>query len=536
MEFAATRREVVRAALLGAGAALLVAVLAPPGGDSAAHLYRTMLVRDGVHVWDNLWYGGQYPLASYSLLYYLPASVVGNVPLVVAATVASAALFAALVLREWGDAARWPARVFAVLAAGPLFTGTYTYALGVAAGLGALVLLQRGRTWLTVGCAALALGFSPLAFAFLCVALGAIVVARRRLGASGSRVAVALAVLAGLQLLAILVFPTEGRYPFNPLSLAAVLTVSALGALVASRSEQGRVLVAFFALWGLVNLVAFFVPSPFGDNLTRLRGVVFALVLLSAAVARFRPGWLAGGALAFALFYNLAPDVSALPKRTADTKTAEAAFWAPALDFVRARSNGEHRVEVVPTFGHWEAYWVPRAGLALARGWYRQIDLAENPELYRRPLDAEEYVRWLRRLGVRFVLLPEARLGPMGAEREAELLRSGRAGLVQVFRSRDWTIYELPDAPRILTGPAPARIDRLGHDVISGRVERPGTYTLRVRYTPYWDVAAGRVCLAAADDRMTRLVVRRGGAFHLVLPERPATLLRKIVLPAEPRC
>ena len=106
----APRREILIAGGLAfAGAALLVA-LAPPTGDAPAHLYRTLLVEQGVYVWDNLWYGGHYPLASYSLLYYLPAALVGNVPLVFAAVVVSAALFASIVEREWGDAGHWPAR------------------------------------------------------------------------------------------------------------------------------------------------------------------------------------------------------------------------------------------------------------------------------------------------------------------------------------------------------------------------------------------------------------------------------------------
>ena len=83
----APRREILIAGGLAfAGAALLVA-LAPPTGDAPAHLYRTLLVEQGVYVWDNLWYGGHYPLASYSLLYYLPAALVGNLPLVFAAVV-----------------------------------------------------------------------------------------------------------------------------------------------------------------------------------------------------------------------------------------------------------------------------------------------------------------------------------------------------------------------------------------------------------------------------------------------------------------
>src|SRR3954469_15895561 len=109
-----------------AGAVLLANL---PTADAPAHLYRTLLVRDGSPLWDNLWFGGHYPLASYSFLYYLPAAVVGNRPLVIAGAIVAAALFASVVDAEWPAVGRWPARIFAVLAAGPLFTGTYSYAL-----------------------------------------------------------------------------------------------------------------------------------------------------------------------------------------------------------------------------------------------------------------------------------------------------------------------------------------------------------------------------------------------------------------------
>jgi hypothetical protein len=508
------RADVVLPGLLAALTALAVVGLAPPGGDTAAHLYRTELVRDGVAVWDNLWFAGHYPLASYSLLYYLPAALVGNVPLVIAAAVASAALFAALAHAEWGDAARWPARVFAVLAAGPLFTGTYSYALGLAAALGALRLLQLGRPRLGVAAAALTLAASPLAFAFLLLALAAAAIARRRVRPG---LAAGLAAVAAAQLAVLALYPSEGEYPFSPLSLAAVLGTSALAGTLAARAPGGRLLAAFFALWALACLVAFAVPSPFGDNLTRLRGLVLPLVLLAALLARFRPRPVAVAAVTLALVYNLGPDVSALPKRAGDTRTADEAYWTPALAFLRARSDPDHRVEVVPTFGHWEAWWMPRAGLPLARGWYRQLDIAENPELYRTPLTPSAYQGWLRRMGVRFVLLPDARLGPLGARDEAELLRSGRSGLVEAFRSRDWRIYELPHATPMLTGRATADIVALSHKRIEARVGAPGTYHLRVRYTPYWRVEAGHVCVARAREGMTEVVARAAGPFTLAV-------------------
>jgi hypothetical protein len=526
MDLVSSRAEALRAAVLAAAAAIAVVFLAPPGGDSAAHLYRTDLIREGVHVWDNLWYGGHYPLASYSLLYYVPASVVGNVPLVVLAVVVSAVLFASLVVHEWGADARWPARAFGVLAAAPLFTGTYSYALGVTASLAALRLLQTGRPWLAVGGAGLALAFSPLAFVFLCMTLVAIAAARGRVDRRTVALAAALAGLAVLQLVAISVFPSEGRYPFSLRSLLTVLPVSALAAALAYRSPRARVLGVLFVLWGLANLAAFFVPSAFGDNLARLRSVAFPLVLLIAVLVRFRPRVLAVAALAAALAYNLWPDVRALPKRAEDARTAQAAFWQPAVAFLEENGEPGYRVEVVPTFGHWEAYWIPRAGFPLARGWYRQLDIVQNPELYRASLSPEDYRSWLRRMSVRYVLLPEARLGPLGAEREAELLRSGRAGLELTLRTRDWSIYEFSDAVSMLTGPGLARVDAVGHDRISARVSAPGSYRLAVRYTPYWTAATGNVCVAEGPDGMTRVRVRSPGRFELVV-KTPAEVVRR---------
>ena len=104
----ARRRELLLGAALTTVFAALVLAVGPAPGDAPVHLYRTFLVRDGALIWDNFWYAGTYPLASYSLLYYLPAALVGNLPLVFAAAVASTVLFSSIALREWGRAALWP--------------------------------------------------------------------------------------------------------------------------------------------------------------------------------------------------------------------------------------------------------------------------------------------------------------------------------------------------------------------------------------------------------------------------------------------
>jgi hypothetical protein len=531
----APRREVVLSgALAFAGAALLVA-LAPPTGDAPAHLYRTLLVREGVLVWDNLWYGGHYPLASYSLLYYLPAALVGNLPLVVAAVVISAVLFASLVEREWGAAGIWPARAFGVLAAGPIFVGTYSYALGLAGGLGTLCALQRGRRWLAAGAAGLTLGFSPLAFVFLCLVLLALASVRGRFSRGAAAFAAVIAGIAAVQLAALIRFPSSGPYPFRLLELGAVLTVTILGALLARQASRGAPLASFFVVWGSASVVMFVVATPVGENLTRLRSLVFPLMLLAAFVARFRPRWLAGLALAAALAYNIAPYAAPMLERT-DLRPAHRAFWAGAVDFLHEHSGPNYRVEVVPTFDHWEAYWLPRAGIPLARGWYRQIDIARNELFYEDRLAAGAYRDWLRSMGVRYVVLPETRLGQKGEEREAALLRSGRSGLDRVFFDGKVAVYDLPRPAPILTGPGSPRITRFDHSRIEGMLTVAGTYSLKIRHTRYWRVRAGSVCVVRVADGMTQLRATGPGRFVLAVPERPASLVRLLVGRPPARC
>jgi hypothetical protein len=186
-------------------------------------------------------------------------------------------------------------------------------------------------------------------------------------------------------------------------------------------------------------------------------------------------------------------------------------------------------VEVVPTVHHWESYWVPRAGFALARGWFRQLDLAENAVLYDDELTPPAYRSWLRRMGIRYVLLPNAKLDTQGAEQEATLLRSGESGLVRVYRTPDWRIYELRPAVPLLTGPAPAKITALDHERISGSTSGRGVYRLRVNYTQYWRVARGRVCVGPTGDGMTALWSARPGPFVLVLSEQPIGLVTRAI-------
>ena len=521
------RRELLLCTGIAATISLLVLKLVPPGGDAPAHLYRTLLVRQGVFVWDNLWFAGQYPLFSYSLLYYLPAPFVGDAWLGLASIVIAVLVFASIVVREWGALARWPARSFAVLAAGQLFTGAYPFDAGLACLLATLWALQRRRFVIASVSAILTVGFSPLAFLLLGIALVAAFLATRRVSWSVAGFAVAVLGAIAIEAAVLVLFPSPGLvYPFGLWRLLAGLAVAFSGVALALRARRARKLALLFGVWAVASAVAYLVPSAVGHNILRASTLVFPLMLLTAALAGFRPRWLAVPAVAGALVATVGPYVSMIPARSGADAAGTVAFWRPILAFLGAHPAPGYRVEVVPTSNHWEAYFVPQAGLALARGWYRQLDIAANPALYQAHLSPSLYRAWLREEGVRYVVLPNAQLEAIDAAREARLLRSGAAGLRRVWSGPSGVIFALPHAKPILTGPGRATITTYSSTTVSGSVARPGSYLLRVHYTPYWHATAvPSVCVAPAQNAMTRLVFSRAGPFSLRAIEDPVEVL-----------
>jgi len=66
-------------------------------------------------------------------------------------------------------------------------------------------------------------------------------------------------------------------------------------------------------------------------------------------------------------------------------QSATTGYYQPVLRFLRqeaAASGPPFRTEIPFTRFHWEA-WVVAAHFPLARGWERQLDIADNPLFYR---------------------------------------------------------------------------------------------------------------------------------------------------------
>ena len=520
-------REAVIAALLALGGATLLTLLTPPPDDASAHLYRALLVSRDSLLWDNLWYAGDYPLVSYSLLLYLPQEYIGPALAALIAVVISAALFAVLVIGRWGAPARWGARGFGLLCLGPLFTGGYAYAVGAMVMLLCLIALQHRRHGLGFALGAVTLGVSPLAFVFLGLILTAVWLDNRRFDPRTIVVAGWLAALVVVQAVIGWLFPSEGVYPFLVGHLIAVLAISVLGIALARRRPETRLIMWLLILWAVAALLLYAVPTPVGDNLARLRYFAFPMLAVAAAVGAWRPRLLVVLALVGSFAYGALPDLVDAVTRS-DSRPTQEDFWTPALSFLAANHDPDYRVEVVQTRGRWEAFWIPEAGYPLVRGWYRQVDLAENPVLYQSEITPWEFQSWLRSRAVKYVLLPDTPLDSDGAEAEAELLRSGRSGLELVERRGPWAIYALPDPTPLLTGPGEARITRHGHDQLRGTVSAAGVYTLRVRWMPYWETAGVAACVAVGPQGRTLVRMSGPGAFSLRATEDIDVLAERI--------
>jgi hypothetical protein len=528
----AVSREALLCGALAATLAALVVWLGPTGTDFAAHAYqRALFLRHGFTLWDNFWYAGSYSFANYSLLYYPLAALVG-IRLLAVATVSIAVLaFAVVSQREWGSRARWASRSFAVVWAGFLISAGFPFALGFALALLALWTLQSGHRWRFAVLTLLTLAASPLALVLLMVVLAGVALSRRSPPRNIVVPAIALVAAGAAELMLLRLFPGAGRYPFPATEAAVAIGFCALGFLAAWRVESARVVRYFLAAYAVAIAVTYLVPSGLGENITRLRYAALPIALLIVALRRWRPASLAVALIAAAVAWNAAPLAAGLLHAESDG-TARAAVWRAPLAYLHAHLQPGYRVEAVDTTEHWPAFYLAGAGIPLLRGWFRQADFPFDALLYRH-FSPAAYRSWLRELGAAYVVL--TRSPPdYSSQREARLVRSGRAGLRRVWASREVAIYAVPRPRPILTGPGRPTMLGLDNSRLRLRVTRGGTYRLAVRWSPYWQTSTG--CLAPSRNGMLRLRTRTAATVRIAFDVDAHTLLDALAGAARTPC
>jgi hypothetical protein len=236
------------------------------------------------------------------------------------------------------------------------------------------------------------------------------------------------------------------------------------------------------------------------------------VAVLALSLRRWRPLPVALGSLLLALSWNVTPLAFSFVKSENDPASSRA-YWRPAIRYLQHHLSRSYRVEAVDTAGHWDAVYLPRAGIPLARGWFRQNDFPQNRVLYDdERLAPAVYLAWLRSLAIRYVVLTDAPVD-YSAQQEAKLLRSGHSRLKPVFRSTHITVYSVPSPRPLITGRAPARVAELTQTRLTVQVQAPGTYRVAIRYSPYWMASTG--CLDPARDSMILLRTPRAGEIRL---------------------
>jgi hypothetical protein len=512
-------RQATLNAALAASLASVVAWVAPPGVDFAAHVYQLdVFVKHGFELWTNYWYAGRYTFVGYSLIYYPLAALVGIKLLAVLSAATATAAFTLIARDTWGEQTAWSTRLFAVVTAASVLTAAFPYGLGLALSLAALLALARGRlAWFAV-LVGLTLAASPLAFLFLFVILCAIGVSRHERAITKPATVVAVACVSAVLFWRL--FPDPGRFPFPAAELVAALLFCIGGYALTFRVERAHILRALFATYAAVCLIAYIVPSDVGGNVARLRFAAIPIAVLTLSLRRWRPWPVAVIAVALACSWNLSPLIWGLVRSTSDP-SASAKYWQPAVNYLHGVLTPGYRVEAVDTTGHWEAVYLTRAGIPIVRGWFRQDDFPQNEVLYDGP-GPRSYLTWLHSLGVRYVVLTGAP-EDYSARAEAVLLRSGHSGLPVVYASRNITVYAVPHPTPILTGPPGARVVALRQTEIDLQLRTPGRYRISVRYSPYF--AAQGACITKSKDGMTLLNVTHAGRIRLAFAVTPTRAL-----------
>jgi hypothetical protein len=440
------------------------------------------------------------------------------------AVVAAAALFTVIVRRAFGPtrAVQLAAIWFGAGVALQLLTGRMAFLLGVAVALAALAALQHGRRGPAIALAVLTTLASPVAGAFLALAGTAWGVgARRRTPLMLS----AGAITAGLVLTVL--FPEVGTEPFAPSAFWPALAALALLAIALPQGQP--ILRAAAALAALSCLLAFVIPTPLGGNVTRLAALFAGPVLLCVPVAGWRRTLMLA-ALPLLAYWQLMPPVRDAAVAAGDPST-HARYYAPLLAELEPRlaQAGQYRVEVPFTRAHWESRYLAER-VPLARGWLRQLDRKVNPLFYGDSLTAERLRAWLERRGVRWVAIPDVRLDH-SAIREAALIRRGMPGVHEVWRGRNWTLYEVPGAKPLADGAG--RLTALEPDAFTIATTRPGRTVVRVRWSPYWAVAGGPGCVARAAGGWTLVDADRAGRIRVA---QRFSLGRGVRRATNPRC
>ena len=487
-------------ALVGAAAFI---VIAPPVADLQAADARAGAAgrHVGLGYWLS-WFGGSTP-GQYSVLTPAVASIVGVTTLAAASVVLIAVLAGPLL----ANIARPTSARYLVVACAlcDLFSGRVPFSVGLAVSLVGVLMLLRDRPVAGGVVNGIATLFSPLAPAFVLLAMigpaGALPHWRRRLIAFGVPSVIGLVLPA-------LFFGAPSAMPFPWTTLLWSLGIVA-AMLLLDLPKHLRV-----GLWAtaIVCLGAFFVPSGVGSNISRYAFLVLPPLVWALARNRRRIVVLA---LLPALVYSgyvVGRDVTAASRPAAQ----QTYYTALRSELLTLPNRDNFRFEVLDTATHRAAAeLIP--DVYLARGWETQNDATNNALFYDSTLlSATSYRNWLDENAVAWVAVPDAP-GP-AYQSEAALVGLGLNYLSPIWSDAQWTVYAVHKPEPIV--PGPAKVVAANETEVVFDIDRPAVLTMRLRPAKFIrivgsDPLAPQVCMVATTAGQIEAHIPSAGRYIL---------------------
>jgi hypothetical protein len=485
--------------------AIWLVFLATGGGDLAAQeAWADFASQHGGSAYNLFWYGGMHT-ANYSVLSPYLMAVFGVRTVSIVSGLAASWLAALLLVRTGLRRPVGPALLASFALWCNVASGRTTFALGVALGLAACVMLTSGwRVVLAAVYAALTTLASPVAGLFLAV-VGAGFLLVRDWGRALALLGPPFAVVAATTLF----FPFTGEQPMPPDRILWPALLSLVVVLLAP--PTWRVARWSGAVYVVGTVLVCLIPSPIGTNIERLAALFAPAALLALLLTRRGLTRLRRTALVVALVLSL---VWVSGKTIGDLRVnTTVPDWATDThDVVEALERlgaDRTRVEVVPARDHREAT-VLAPYVNMARGWNRQLDVERGRLFYDGTFSAETYRDWLDHWAVGFVVLPLGRPdGP--AEEEASLVRDHRPDWLEpVWQDENWRVYRVRDAVPLVS--PPASVVRTSSAELVVDVPRAGSVTVRIAYSPWLSIDGG--CLTQ-DGEFTRMTVAAPGEYRI---------------------
>ncbi len=318
------------------------------------------------------------------------------------------------------------------------------------------------------------------------------------------REGLALCVGALIGLVPSLMFPDGGVQPFTSDSMKVFVAVGVAAFFLVPRGQ--RVLRIGAVLVIVLTLLAYFVPSPVGSNVTRLPMLYCAPLI--AAVCTVDRRLLVGAILALTWWQ---PPLITGDLGSAGNPAAQSVYYQPLIDRLE-QAEPIGRVEVVPLFDHWESTYVAEA-VPVARGWERQVDVRRNPIFYGTALAPDTYLSWLYHNAVSYVAVAKQdKLDKYGRE-EANLIAAKLPYLKLAWSNSDWTLYRVLGAQQLVTG-AGVLVDS-GPTGVTFDTTVSGKLTVRVRWSRWLTLSGPDACFYRRSDDWVGVRVNSPGRYRL---------------------